>query len=70
MEKSLYASNEPIVVKAVKILNDIAMVGWTSGGHSAGYVPVYVIGTGAGYFSGKLDNTDIPKQIEKAMKGN
>lgn len=70
MEKSLYASNEPIVVKAVKILNDIAMVGWTSGGHSAGYVPVYAIGAGAGYFSGKLDNTDIPKQIEKAMKGN
>lgn len=69
MEKSLYASNEPIVAKAVKILNDIAMVGWTSGGHSAGYVPVYAIGAGAGYFRGKLDNTDIPKRIEMAMSG-
>ncbi len=70
MEESLYASCEPIVVKAVKILNDMAMVGWTSGGHSAGYVPVYAIGAGAGNFSGKLDNTDIPQRIEKAMKGN
>lgn len=70
MEESLYAYNEPIVVKAVKLLNDMAMVGWTSGGHSAGYVPVYAIGAGAGNFSGKLDNTDIPKRIEKSMKGN
>lgn len=70
MEESLYASNEPIVVKAVKILNDIALVGWTSGNHSAGYVPVYALGAGAGNFSGRLDNTDIPKRIEKAMQGN
>lgn len=66
MEKSLYASNEPLAVKAVKILNDIAMVGWVSGAHSAGVVPVYAIGAGAQLFQGKLDNTDIPKRIAQA----
>lgn len=66
MEKSLYASNEPLAVKAVKILNDIAMVGWISGAHSAGVVPVYAIGAGAQLFQGKLDNTDIPKRIAQA----
>lgn len=66
MEKNLYSANEPLVAKAVKILNQIALVGWTSGGHSAGVVPVYAIGAGAQLFQGKLDNTDIPRKIAEA----
>ena len=42
------------------------MVGWTSGGHSAGYVPVFAIGAGSDLFIGKMDNTEIPKRIAKA----
>lgn len=66
MEKNLYSSNEPLAKEAVKILDAIAMIGWTSGGHSAGVVPVFAIGAGSELFSGKLDNTDIPKKIVEA----
>ena len=52
--------------EAIRILDAVAMVGWTSGGHSAGVVPVYAIGAGSQLFSGKLDNTDIPKKIAEA----
>ena len=40
-----------------------AMVGWQSGGHSNGYVPVFAIGAGAEEFTGRIDNTEIPKKI-------
>lgn len=66
MEKNLYSSNEPLAREAVGILNSIAMVGWTSDGHSAGYAPVFAIGAGASLFNGKLDNIDIPKKIAEA----
>lgn len=66
LEKSLYSSNEPMAGKAIRMLNKMALVGWTSGGHSAGVVPVYAIGAGAQLFQGKLDNTDIPRKIAEA----
>lgn len=66
MEKDLYAENELLASEAIKILDQIAMVGWTSGGHSAGVVPVFAIGTGSELFNGKLDNTDIPRKIAEA----
>jgi len=66
MEKSMYTVSEPLAAKAKEVLNDIAGVGWISGGHSAGYVPVYAIGAGSELFKGKMDNTDIPKRIAKA----
>ena len=66
MEENLYSQNELMAEEAVKILDAIAMVGWTSGGHSAGVVPVYAIGAGSQLFSGKLDNIDIPKKIAEA----
>ena len=66
LEKSLYSANEPLAAKAIKILDDIALVGWTSGGHSAGVVPVFAIGAGSQLFQGKLDNTDIPRRIARA----
>lgn len=66
MNKSEYSQNEPLAVVAKEILNDIALVGWVSGGHSNGYVPVFAIGAGAELFQGKIDNTEIPKRIAKA----
>lgn len=66
--KSLYAEDEPLASTAIYVLDRIARIAWASGGHSAGYVPVFVIGAGAELFTGKLDNTDIPKRIEAAMK--
>lgn len=44
-------------------LNRKASIGWTTGGHTAGHVPVYSIGKGAEKFSGRMDNTDIKSKI-------
>ncbi|WP_300704830.1 alkaline phosphatase [Bacteroides sp.] len=66
LEKSEYAQDEPIAAEAKRIINEIALVGWTSGGHSAGYVPVFAIGVGAELFQERIDNTQIPKKIAQA----
>ena len=65
-EESLYAKTEPLAVAAKKVMSQIAMVGWTSGNHTAGYVPVFAVGAGSKLFMGKMDNTEIPKRIAKA----
>lgn len=65
-EESLYARTEPLAATARKVMSQIAMVGWTSSSHTAGYVPVFAIGAGADLFTGKMDNTEIPKRIAKA----
>lgn len=44
-----------------------AHIGWTTGDHSAANVPVFAIGAGSDLFSGRMDNTDIPKRICEAM---
>ena len=53
LTKSEYQQDEPLV-------------GWTSGGHSGGYVPVFAIGAGAQLFQGRIDNTEIPVKIAEA----
>ena len=65
-EESLYARTEPLAAAARKVMSQIAMVGWTSSSYTAGYVPVFAIGAGADLFTGKMDNTEIPKRIAKA----
>ena len=67
-EEGLYAKTEPLAAVAKKIMNQIAMIGWTTAGHTAGYVPVFSVGVGAQLFMGKMDNTDIPKRIIQAAK--
>lgn len=66
LEKTLYSQAEPIASEAKRIINDIANLGWTSGGHSAGYVPVFAIGANAELFQGRIDNTEIPVKIAEA----
>lgn len=65
-EESLYAKTEPLAATAKKVMSQIAMVGWTSPNHTAGYVPVFAVGAGSNLFIGKMDNTEIPKRIAKA----
>lgn len=65
-EESLYSKTEPLAAAAKKVMSQIAMVGWTSPNHTAGYVPVFAVGAGAKLFMGKMDNTEIPKRIAKA----
>lgn len=66
LEKSEYAKDEPLAAEAKRIINEIALVSWASGDHSAGYVPVFAIGAGAELFQGRLDNTEIPGKIAQA----
>lgn len=66
LEKTLYSQDEPLSGEAKRILNSIASVGWTSGGHSAGYVPVFAIGANAQLFQERIDNTEIPIKIAEA----
>lgn len=61
--KTLYESENIIARTAKEIINRKAMIGWVSGGHSNGYVPVFAIGAGSEEFTGRIDNTDIPKKI-------
>lgn len=48
-------------------LSIAARIGWTTGSHTAGAVPVFAIGAGSSSFAGRMDNTDIPKKICAAM---
>lgn len=66
-EESLYARTEPLAVAARDVLNHTSRLGWTTGAHSGGYVPVFAIGAGSELFAkGKMENTDIPKNIARA----
>lgn len=63
--KSMYADESGFGNLAKNILNRNAKLGWTSGAHTNGYVPVFAIGAGAETFHGRINNTDIPKMIGK-----
>lgn len=65
-EESLYSKTEPLAAVAKKVLSQMSRLGWTTGSHSAEYVPVFAVGAGSKLFMGKMDNTDIPKRIAKA----
>ena len=66
LEKSEYLQNEPLAGEAKRILNSIARLGWNSGGHSAGFVPVFAIGAKAHLFQGRFNNIEIPVKIAEA----
>jgi alkaline phosphatase len=40
---------------------------FTAGGHTGVMVPIFAFGPGAEQFTGAMDNTDIPKKIEKLI---
>lgn len=64
-KKSMYAKESAFGYLAKSIMNRNAKIGWTSGNHTNGYVPVFAIGAGAEIFHGRINNTDIPKMIGK-----
>ena len=65
--ETLYSSDEPLAVMAVEILNKLSYVGWTTKSHSAAPVALYAIGVGSENFTGWLDNTSIPRKLEKLI---
>ena len=65
-EKTLYHTFNAFTAKAFSILNYHMGIGWTTTYHAGNMVPVYAVGANAGFFTGSLDNTDIPKLIKRA----
>ncbi len=65
-EETLYQKDNELATTAKRVLNEAALIGWQSGGHSNGYVPVFAIGVGAERFTGRMDNTEIPLKIAEA----
>lgn len=65
MDESLYIAVEPMATCAIDILTHKAKLGWSTGGHTVGVVPVYAIGVGAERFMGVRDNTDLTKIISE-----
>ncbi len=66
LKESEYQKDEPLSAAAIKIMSEQALLGWTSGGHTAGWVPVFAIGAGANLFCKRTDNAEIPRLIAKA----
>ena len=64
--KNLYASLNGLADAARRTMAECAHIGWQSGGHSNGYVPVFAVGAGAEKFGGRIDNTLIPQKIVEA----
>ena len=44
-------------------LGRFPQVSWSSKGHTAASVPLFVWGVGADRCGGKMDNADVPKRI-------
>lgn len=63
--------SKEVITKSESILIDEATkkahLGWSTNDHSAANVPVFAIGASSELFSGRMDNTDIPKKICQAM---
>lgn len=48
-------------------LSRTAKVGWTTTSHLGNAVPIFSIGSGSRSFSGRMDNTEIPRKILNLM---
>jgi alkaline phosphatase len=67
-EKAKLNETKPDMTKIIssvikKIIDVRTNTGWTSGGHTAIDVPVHTLGKSNEGFKGKIDNTDIAKEI-------
>lgn len=54
--------------KAVDLLARHTGTGWTTGSHSATYVPVFAIGASSELFNGRMDNTEIAGNLRKLIE--
>ncbi len=76
VEKEPQTGDSPCKVKNKNNLSKEVMrmvsarvgAGYSTFGHTGTMVPVYAIGAGSELFGGKINNTDIPKNIAKAAK--
>jgi alkaline phosphatase len=64
-KKTLYTDLNDFVARTFQVLDKITGIGWTTGSHTADFVPVYAIGVGREQFQGFMDNTEIPNTIRR-----
>ena len=64
-DENMYSRTEQLATVAKYVIAEQAHLMWTTGGHSAAYVPVYAEGAGSKEFEGKMDNTEIIRKIAK-----
>lgn len=64
-EKQMYAQTELVAKAATNVISQMAGLAWSTGGHTAGYVPVYAHGVGHEKFYGLLDNALLPVLIKQ-----
>lgn len=64
-DENLYSRTEQLATVAKQVMQEQAHLLWSSGSHTAAYVPVFAVGAGSQEFSGRMDNTDIIKKIAK-----
>lgn len=65
-EKTLYQTFNAFTAKVFDVLNSHLGIGWTSTYHAGNFVPVYAVGANSGFFTGNLNNSEIPMLIKKA----
>lgn len=65
-EKTLYQTFNAFTAKVFDVLNSHLGIGWTSTYHAGNFVPVYAVGANSGFFTGNLNNNEIPLLIKKA----
>ena len=64
---TLYAGSDPLIMTCQHLVGLRAGIGWTTYSHTGTPVPTSAIGPGCSLFDGYYDNTDIPRNILKAM---
>ena len=68
LENTYKAHPDKTAATAVDILARHTGTGWTSGSHSATYVPVFAIGASAELFNGRQDNTQTAGTLRKLIE--
>lgn len=61
-------SSTPYALGVLRIFDNKAGLGWTSGSHTALPVDTSAIGKNAGIFNGMIDNTDIAKKLKLMVR--
>lgn len=54
--------------RAVELLARRSGTGWTTGSHSATYVPVFALGIGSDLFRGRMDNTQVAGTLRRLIQ--
>lgn len=68
LEKTYAERPSRVAEVAVDILARRTGAGWTTGSHTATYVPVFAIGASSELFNGRQDNTEIAAKLRRLIE--